>query len=120
MDAVTIPCELAMLFTGRLSTDPRRSDPRPKGGLPAILHDTAVDHGLQPADLLSLRRFPKLVRARQDFMWRARSYRWSDGRYRYSNIKIADFLGLEDHTTILHGAKRHEDRLDAAMAVAAE
>jgi hypothetical protein len=87
-------------------------DPRPPGGLVGLLSSVAADHGLSIRDLESESRRGPVVRARQEFMWRARAIRWSDGGHRYSLPMIGDFLG-RDHTTVLHGVRRHQGRLEA-------
>lgn len=88
--------------------------PRPAGTMKTILAEAAADHGLPPSAITGDRRFIHHVRARQDFMWRARQVKWADGKPRYSLPMIGQFLGV-DHTTILHGVRAHEKRLQAAQ-----
>jgi hypothetical protein len=95
-----------------------RRDPRPAGGLKGILAEVATEWGMRPEDILQDSRKKLIVEPRQDFMWRARQVRWPDGSYRYSLPMIAAFLRLKDHTTVMHGVRRHEARM-AELASAA-
>lgn len=70
-----------------------------------IIVAVASDYGLGKGDLVGRsRRFP-VVRARQEAMWRLRTLRG------LSLAQIGRMLGGRDHTTILHGVRRHEARL---------
>jgi chromosomal replication initiation ATPase DnaA len=100
--------DIAELFTGYVYTGD--IDPRPTGGLKTILKQTAADYNLDPLDLFGAGRGHWITKPRQDFMWRARQVRWSDGRHRYSLPQIGEFLGGRDHTTILWGIRQHEKR----------
>lgn len=80
----------------------------------ALLAETAADHAIHVRDILSLSRARPIAHARQDFMWRARQVRWQDGGYRYSLPQVARFLGLKDHTSVLHGVRAHGKRMEAA------
>ena len=86
--------------------------PRPATTMKTILAEAAADHGLRPSDITGDRRFIHHVRARQDFMWRARQVKWLDGKPRYSLPQIGQFLGV-DHTTVIHGVRAHEKRMGA-------
>ena len=86
--------------------------PRPTTTMKTILAGVAADHGLRPSDITGDRRFIHHVRARQDFMWRARQVKWLDGKPRYSLPQIGQFLGV-DHTTVIHGVRTHEKRMGA-------
>ena len=88
-------------------------DPRPPGGLRGLLATVARDYSMTAEELLSPRRSYCVSHPRQDFMWRARQVKWPDGAHRYSLPFIAGFLGFTDHTTILHGVRAHQARLDA-------
>jgi chromosomal replication initiation ATPase DnaA len=91
-------------------------DPRPTGGMRAILAETAAEYGLEPETLLAPIRKNIVVFPRQDFMWRCRQLRWEDGTHRYSLPKIAEFVGGMHHTSVLHGARQHAKRLLQAGA----
>ena len=86
--------------------------PRPTTTMKTILAEVAADHGLRPSDITGDRRFIHHVRARQDFMWRARQVKFMDGKPRYSLPQIGQFLGV-DHTTVIHGVRAHEKRMGA-------
>lgn len=88
--------------------------PRPIGTMKTILAEAAADHGLPPTAITGDRRFAHHVRARQEFMWRARQVKWADGTHRYSLPMIGKFLGV-DHTTVLHGVRAHEKRIGAGQ-----
>jgi chromosomal replication initiation ATPase DnaA len=81
-------------------------DPRPPGGMKAILEATAADWGMKASDILSGGRSRDVVYPRFDFMHRARSVTWENGKPRYSTPQIASFLGMEDHTSVLHGLRQ--------------
>jgi chromosomal replication initiation ATPase DnaA len=46
-------------------------------------------------------------------MWRCRELRRADGTYRHSMPAIARVFEGRDHTTILHGVRRHAARIAA-------
>lgn len=103
--------KLLSLFKGEIEVPSRRLDPRPSGGMKGIQAQVEAEYGLNPGELLSLRRTTRVVRPRQDFMWRCRQVKWGDGTPRYSLPKIGQHLGGLDHTTVLHGVRQHERRL---------
>jgi chromosomal replication initiation ATPase DnaA len=80
-----------------------------------IIRHTAEGHGLNVGDLTGRNRSRKLVRARQEAMWRARQVKRPDGRNRYSFPQIGRALN-RDHSTIVHGAAAHRDRLSEHTA----
>jgi chromosomal replication initiation ATPase DnaA len=98
------------LFKGVIETDSRGIVRPPLNPLRALLRETAEDHGLEPETLLSKSRCHPIAHPRQDFMWRARQMKRADGTHRFSSPRIAAFLGLSDHTTVLHGVKAHAKR----------
>ena len=62
-----------------------------------------------PIEFRSKRRFRDLTLARQEFMWRAAK------QTSHSLPDIGRYLGGLDHTTVLHGIKKHEQRLMEAV-----
>lgn len=100
--------------------------PPPKpAGLPAIrqtmkliAEEVAEKHGIRVDDLRGQSRKRIFSHPRQEFMWRARRIFRSDGSFRYSSPQIGMFLDGRDHSTVLHGAKRHEHRLKIAARLA--
>lgn len=71
-----------------------------------IAEDVAARNGVTVEDLKSPGKSSHLVRARQEFMYLARSVRRRDGTARYSTITIGKFLN-RDHSTIVYGAAAH-------------
>jgi chromosomal replication initiation ATPase DnaA len=82
-----------------------------------LAEDVCQEYGLTLEELRSPRRDRAIAWPRQDFMWRCRQVAFLSGAPRHSTTKIAEFLGLLDHTTILHGAKAHAARMAQALAV---
>lgn len=80
----------------------------------SLLEQTAGDHNLTVGILMSPARYRAAAYARHDFMWRARQIVKADGSHRYSMPRIARFLGLECHTSVLHGVRGHAARRTAA------
>lgn len=75
--------------------------------LHSIIWQVAEKHGLSFSDLLSKRRFRPLAWARQEAMWRCANETPS------SLPEIGRALGKRDHTTVIHGIRRHEERMRA-------
>ena len=89
--------------------------PRLKGGVypknaTEILMAVALKHGLTKTEILSKRRRVYEVLARQEAYW------WLNALLPWSLPQIGRFMGGLDHTTILHGVRRHQARLDAGEA----
>jgi chromosomal replication initiation ATPase DnaA len=70
----------------------------------------ATKHGISFADLTSHKRDASLVRARHEAMWRLRQ------NTRLSYPQIGKILGDRDHSTIIHGIRRHEQRMKEGAA----
>ena len=79
----------------------RKSSP-----MQVILEEVAAKHGLAPTAILSVRRQVSLVRARHEAFYRC-VYETTN-----SYPTIGRFFG-RDHTTVLYGARRHGQLLDA-------
>lgn len=88
----------------------RPPEPRPLT-LRAIAEEVAFDRFISVADLIGKSRKDRHARPRHEFMWRARQVRQEDGSHRYSLMQIAQFLGMTDHTSIMHGVREHEKRM---------
>lgn len=73
-----------------------------------ICKEVAEKHGLTMTEMRSRRRLRLLVVARQEAMWRCRQETLN------SLPQIGAFLGGLDHTTVLHGARVHVKRVEAA------
>lgn len=86
--------------------------PLPKPTMAGIVRSVADQYGLTVAELRGPRRFHHFVRPRHEAMWRmAQTGRWS-------LPQIGNFLGGRDHTTVLHGIRRHAQRMAAAKVAA--
>lgn len=70
-----------------------------------LAESIAIKHGISFSEMISSRRAPHLVRARQEAMWHLREHT------KLSYPQIAYILGKRDHTTIIHGIKRHAERM---------
>jgi chromosomal replication initiation ATPase DnaA len=75
-----------------------------------IIRDVCERRDVSRDDLLSPRRQTNVVRARQEAMWLVRH------KTGLSLPNIARRFGGRDHTTILHGIRTHQARLDAGVA----
>jgi hypothetical protein len=82
-----------------------RDDDAPAPTVARICHETAERYGVTVADLKSARRGERLVRARQEAMWRARH------ETSHSLPAIGRFLGGKDHTTVIYGIRKHDQRI---------
>lgn len=72
----------------------------------ALLAMVGEKYGLKREQILAKTRRRKISHPRQEFMLHAR-------RSGHSTQKIADFLGLKDHTTVLHGSRAAAKRMIA-------
>lgn len=73
----------------------------------SIVEATAVDHGVASGDIMARDRTTEVAMARQDAYHRIQA----TGRFSYP--AIGRFFG-RDHTTVLHGVRRHRDRIAEA------
>lgn len=85
------------------------ADPPPPATMRSLLNETARRHGMTVAELTSRKRTHVLAHARHEFMWLARNV------LHKSYPVIGTFLGM-DHTTVLHGVRRHQRMLDDEAA----
>lgn len=70
-----------------------------------ILREISEYHGLTREALVGNCRTQRFVRARQHLFWRLRN------ETGWSTPRIGQFAGGKDHTTVLHGVRRHQERL---------
>lgn len=77
------------------------------------LERAARNHGLQVTEITSAGPSPirKVGHARQEACWRLRDITRPDGRPRLSYPRIAQIVGLKDHTSVLAGVRAHERRM---------
>lgn len=78
----------------------------------------AAAHGCTLADLMGSRGSDAAQLARQAAYHAVRSLVREDGRPRFSYALIGAFFGGRDHTTVLHGVKVHQARMDVEAATA--
>src|SRR5687767_10438999 len=77
-----------------------------------IAETVAAQYGVTVEQLKSPERSRPIAWPRQEAMWLMRRVKWADGSTRYSNPQIGQFLGGRDHTTVLHGVRAYEARLN--------
>jgi len=75
--------------------------------LAAIAKSVCRKYGLSQRDLKAQRRTKSLSTARQEFFWLARTL--TDRSY----PEIGRWCGKRDHTTVIHGVKKHIERIEA-------
>ena len=86
--------------------------------MPEVTAEVAEKHGLTLADLVGPSRTKYISHARFEAMWLLYQQRRPDGSRRLSMPQLGRFFGGRDHTSVLHGIRRHEQRI-AADRVAA-
>jgi hypothetical protein len=74
----------------------------------SIVGEIAMKHGLKLGDLVGPSRSLKIAHPRQEAMWALKQ------ENRWSLPRIGQLLGGRDHTTVLHGIRRHEERASEA------
>lgn len=84
-------------------------------GAKLILQQTAADHRMTVAEMLSKSRVRRLAHARFDCMTRLRDMPRPASLGPLSSPHVAAILGLEDHTSVLNGWRRWP-QLKAARA----
>ena len=72
-----------------------------------MLADVAVARSTTTEAILGPSRLARLVRARQEVMWRLRQ-----APFGWSYHRIGRFMRSRDHTTALHGVRQHQARLE--------
>jgi chromosomal replication initiation ATPase DnaA len=83
---------------------------RPLVTMAEIARRVACEHGLTVADLKGPRRTRNLAHPRQQAMSEMYGEMTEHG-HRWSLPQIGLFLGGRDHTTVLHGVRRHALRM---------
>jgi hypothetical protein len=78
----------------------------PKRKLDVLAKQVAERHHLTVDQLRGQDRTNRVVHPRQEFMWLA-------NKAGYSTTTVGRYLGDRDHTTVIHGVRRHQERLDA-------
>lgn len=75
--------------------------------LEELLSHVSLKHGITVLDLKSARRTKPICIARHEMFWLARNFTTC------SLPQIGRAVGLRDHSTVLHGVRRHQARIDA-------
>jgi chromosomal replication initiation ATPase DnaA len=88
-------------------SSPAHQETKPKS-FHDIKREVCHKYGITLADMDGDRKFKKFVEARGEAWWR--------GRYelKKSYLWLAFYSGQKDHTTVIHGVKRHEKKLSRA------
>jgi hypothetical protein len=81
-----------------------------KGPISAVLKAVAAKYGLDVEQIRHKNGKHVIVRARHEVMWIART------KYQLSFPAIARLMGVIDHTSVIHGVKAHEQRLETGEA----
>lgn len=89
--------------------------PEPRLTMAVIQAEVEASRGLAPGSLLIRRQTRDIAHARHEFMWRCRQVLCPDGSHRYSLHQIRRHLRMKDHTSVINGARRHEQRLAEAQ-----
>jgi hypothetical protein len=117
--------QVAAIFVPiRKAEKPRQHfPPRRLTQLPSAVRDVilrvAAYYGVSPEDILGTSTAKREAHPRQAVYWAIYELRTPRGQRRYSLPQIAKFLGRADHTSALHGIRRHEQRLAEAEAAEA-
>lgn len=77
------------------------------GRVATILRAVADEHEVSVSDILGPRRVKHISLARQHAMWALMK------ETRLSSVAVGRRLGGRDHSTVLHGVRRHEERMRA-------
>jgi chromosomal replication initiation ATPase DnaA len=98
------------LFRGRMEVPAGRGLGARSRMMHTVASEVAAQSGFSVAELRGPGRTKELAAARQALMWRLRQLPF------VSTPMIGRYLGGRDHTTILHGCIRHEERMRAEEA----
>ena len=82
-------------------------EPKPKS-FHDIKREVCHKHGITLSDLDGDRKFKKFVEARGEAWWRGRH------ELKKGYLWLAFYSGQKDHTTVIHGIKRHEKKISLA------
>lgn len=80
---------------------------RRRPALSQIMYEVCAKYGVRKIDLMSMRRTRDLVAPRQEYFYRARM------ETKMTLPQIAQFCGDRDHSTAVHGIKKHQQRIAA-------
>lgn len=77
-----------------------------------ILDEVCSEYAVRRQELLGVSRTAGIVEARHDAMWRFRQCRNEYGDPLYGYPELGRIFN-RDHTTIIHGVRAHQRRMDA-------
>lgn len=100
--------------TWRLGFDP---PPVPLPTMRKIAEAVAEEYRVSVTEMRGDGRRKYIVHPRQAAMWRMWQVKRDDGVRKYTLTQIAGFFS-RDHTTVIHGIRRHQNRLNAARGPA--
>jgi chromosomal replication initiation ATPase DnaA len=69
------------------------------------------EYGVSASELLSHNRPRRIADARMALYAAIYDIRWPSGRRRFSMPAVAEFTKRRHHTTVLHGIRRHAERM---------
>ena len=76
-----------------------------------LMREVCAKHGITQLEMKSARRTKRVCRARHEYFWLCRQ------RTTLSYPQIGRSCGNRDHTTVLHGERVHQARIDRGEAV---
>ena len=82
----------------------------PVKSMQEILDDIVEAYGVSRKDITGRSCFQEHVKPRHHAMWLMSMQEKADGSPRYSLPQIAKALNRKDHTSVIHGIKRHAER----------
>lgn len=88
--------------------------PRPAPAKPKLIdivaRRIAIEHDVTVSEMCGQSRLRRFVWARQHLMWALHQERDANGRRRFSTPQIGAFLGGRDHSTVVYGMAKYEER----------
>lgn len=85
-----------------------------------IMEFVAFHCGVEADEIRSQRRFKNLILPRQMYFWLARKQVGKDGNPRWSTPTIGLYCGGRDHSTVLHGVREMQRKIDEGLVVVPE
>lgn len=89
-----------------------RADPRPCARWMPVIADVCRRHRVSPKELFQGFKDESIVPCRHEVWWTLRN------TFGSSYPQIGQRMGGYHHTSILHGVRKHQERLDAARSSA--
>jgi chromosomal replication initiation ATPase DnaA len=104
----TVPARVVVSYTAALKTKSEQlgsAMPAPLPSMRSIAQEVADKYEMSLEELRGPNRSPYVAHPRFEAMWRMRQ------QHRWSLPQIGRFFSNRDHTTVLHGIRRHQERL---------